>query len=205
MNPRVLSTKKFYEKHGRKSWTERKTNSFYYEKEFTKLASLWPAKSKILDIGCAAGIHVPLFLGIGRHVKYEGTDISKQFLKDAQRRYPQLPFFEEDIATGGNIKSNQYGGFWAANVLMHIPFELWDAMFANLERIVKAGRYGFLTLPTAHPNPEDTTDTRHFTFLPADKQKKYLKERGWKIIKSGSTDGFTQKDIWRWYIVQLPK
>lgn len=205
MDSQIQSTKKFYEQNGRKYWTERKTNSFYYEDEFSKLATFWPNRTKVLDIGCAAGIHVPLFLGIGRHVTYEGTDISKQFLKDASRRYPQLHFFEENIATCKTIKSKKYGGFWAANVLMHIPFSLWDTLFSNLERITKAGGYGFLTLPTEHPNPADERDTRHFTFLPADEQRKYLKQRGWKIIKSGSTDGFTQKGIWRWYIVQLPQ
>ncbi len=205
MDPLIQSTKKYYEKHGKEYWTARKTNSFFLEKEFSRIAPYWKPKDKVIDIGCAAGIHVPMFLGIGRHVTYEGVDFSRQFLKDAKRRYPQLEFFEEDITTCKNIKSKKYGGFWAVNVLMHVPFHMWDTMFSNIERIVKAGGYGFLTLPTEHPNPDNETDTRHFTFLPANQQKQYLKQRGWKIIKTGTIDGFTQKGIWRWYTVQLPK
>jgi len=187
-------------------WTKRKTDSFYHEVPFTKIARLWPQRGTILDIGCAAGLHVPLFLGIGRHVKYHGLDISREFLKDAQRRYPQLPFTEGDISDLSHFKPRTFSGFWAGSVLMHVPFEQWKTMFATLESRMKPGSYGYLSLPIAHPNPDlKFDDVRHFTILSEAEQKKFLRQRGYKIKFSGKMDGFTQNDVWRWYIVELPQ
>jgi len=200
----IEETKKYYDKQFR-IWTDRKTHSFHHEKPFTKLASLWPKNGKIIDIGCAHGICVPMFLGIGRHLHYFGIDISSAFLKIAQRRYPQLPFESGDISDKSTLPKKKFDGFWAAAVLMHIPFSQWDEMFSNIELLCKKESYGYVALPVAHPskthNPEDT---RHFTILSEDEQRQYLKSRGWKIKQAGILDGFTTESVWRWYIVQLP-
>lgn len=201
----VLQTKRYYDRFGRDGWTNRKTNSFYLEKEFTKIAQLWPKNGRVLDIGCAAGIHVPLFLGIGRHVRYHGVDISTQFLKDAQRRYPQLAFTEADISDFNFLGRSTYAGFWANSVFMHIPFTFWDAMFASLEQHLQPKSFGYISLPTQHPSKDrDNKDVRHFTILSAAEQRKYFKKRNYIIKHSGGFNGFTKDNIWRWYILQLP-
>lgn len=64
-------TKEYYNKNAEK-WAEKKFHSFYHEKEFRMFCSYFNTGDRILDIGCANGIHVPLFLGIGRDIKYEG-------------------------------------------------------------------------------------------------------------------------------------
>jgi SAM-dependent methyltransferase len=200
----ITATKKFYDTHG-DHWVNNKTNSFYNEKPFTKLVSLWPARGHILDIGCAHGIHVPMFLGIGQTLRYHGIDISRYFIKIAQRRYPQLPFSYADIADARTLPKKKFDGFFAGSTLQHIPFPMWDTMFENIERTMKKGAYGFLSLPTEHPTgtPKDE-DTRHFTILNEVEQRAYLINRGWKIKMNGSTDGFTTPGIWRYYIVHLP-
>lgn len=202
--PAVEATKKYYDKEFLK-WTNTKTNSFYHEKQFTKIVSLWPEKGTIIDIGCAYGIHVPLFLGIGRHLKYLGIDISKSFLKIATRRYPQLTFQEGNIAASATLPQEKFDGFLAVAVLMHIPFENWDEMFQNIETLNKPGAYGYIALPVTHTKGvAPTDDTRHFTILSEDEQRAYIKSRGWKIKHAGIMDGFTVESVWRWYIVQLP-
>jgi len=205
MNPE-LTTRKFYDKFGNLYWTQRKTNSFYLEKQFRKINKLWPSRGTILDIGCAGGIHIPMFLGIGRHLKYHGLDNSKQFIKTASSRYPQLNFTVGSITDQKLFKSKQFSGFFANSVLMHVPFIDWDEMFTNIERIMKPGSYGYLSLPITHPNPNlnDAEDVRHFTILSEPEQKQYLKSRNYKIVASGGFDGFSKQDIWRWYIVKLP-
>lgn len=203
MNPES-TTRKYYDKFGDLYWTKRKTDSFYLEKQFRKISKLWPAKGVILDIGCAGGIHIPMFLGIGRHLKYHGLDSSKQFIKTASSRYPQLNFTVGSITDEKLFKAKQFSGFFANSVLMHIPIEDWDAMFSNIERMVKPGSYGYLSLPLEHPNPNPEEDTRHFTILSEPEQKQYLKSRGYKIVTSGGFSGFNKPDIWRWYIVKLP-
>ena len=66
--------------------------------QFRKFIKFFKKNDSILDIGCANAIHVPLFLGIGRKLKYEGIDTSYKFLKMARSRYPQLSFRYGDIS-----------------------------------------------------------------------------------------------------------
>ncbi len=200
----VNATKRFYDQNA-SFWINNKTNSFYYEKQFTKLLSLWPQTASILDIGCAAGIHVPLFLGLGQNLAYTGLDISNSFLKVARRRYPDLDFKKGNIADRKTLPNGPFDGFLASAILMHVPFSHWDMIFSNIVAIMRPGAVGFITLPTEHPkNPEDETDTRHFTILTPEEQKQYFRSKNWQIVSSGTCDGFTKKAIWRWYIVRLP-
>lgn len=197
-------TKKYYDKNGQ-HWVDNKTNSFVHEKPFTKLTGLWPEKGTIIDIGCAGGIHVPLFLGIGHSLKYYGIDISKLFLKIASRRYPKLIFNFGNIADADTLPKKKFDGFFSSAILMHVPFSAWDTMFTNIENLTKKGGYGYVTLPIAHPNlVKNESDVRHFTILNEQEQVSYMKNRGWKIINKGSLDGTTSTAVWRYYIVQLP-
>lgn len=201
-NKAIADTKKFYDKNY-SIWTTQKTNAFYHENNFKKINQLWPEKGTIIDIGCAAAIHVPLFLGIGRKVKYYGIDISKSFLKIASQRYPQLSFAEGDIADITTLPKKKFSGFWFNSTLHHIPPELWDQVFDNVETLCKKGSYGYISIPTGPPG-EYKDDTRQVTILPNAEQRAYLKKRNWKIKHSGVMDGYNNKAIWNWYIVQLP-
>lgn len=203
MNKSVVDTKKFYDKKAL-IWSNLKTHSFHHEKQFREIVKLWPEKGKIIDIGCAHGIHIPLFLGIGRKLKYFGIDISKSFLKIASSRYPHLEFLEADISASNSLPKKKFDGFWAGAILMHIPFSQWDVMFKNIEKLCKPKSYGYITLPTEHPSQDKTIDDdRHFTLLSSQEQKDFIKDKGWKIIKSGVIDGTTKNAIWQWYIIQL--
>lgn len=202
--PKKNPTKSYYERKA-ESLSALKTNSFYHEKPFVLFASLLPKNARVLDIGCAGGIHVPLFLGIGRHLKYQGLDITRAFLNIARRRYPHLTFHEGDISDRTTVPKKKFNGFFAAAVLMHIPFEKWPEMFANIETITKPGAIGYVSLPVEHPSEAGTKDDqRHFTLLTPREQTEYFKSRNWKILKRGTADGFSKKGIWRWYVVQLP-
>ncbi len=197
-------TKAYYEKNAAR-WSSVKTSSFHHENEFTKFASLFPKKAQVVDIGCASGIHVPLFLGIGRHLKYTGIDIAKSFLKIAKRRYPQLLFSEGDITNRNSLPKKRFDGFLAVAVLMHIPRESWDTAFQNLESLLKPKAYGYISLPVDHPSGDNAhTDPRHFTILSEKEQIEYMKSRGWKIIKRTIKHGSTESDVWRGYIVCVP-
>ncbi len=96
MHPATKYIKAYYDKHA-ESWTLRKSDSFFQEIPFRKFEKYLKKGDSVLDIGCAGGIHVPLFLGIGRKLKYAGIDISKSMIKIAKSRYPQLSFIVGDI------------------------------------------------------------------------------------------------------------
>lgn len=195
-------TIRYYEKHA-DLWTARKTHSFHHEKQFRQFVSLLPKRASVIDIGCAAGIHVPLFLGIGRFLRYHGIDVSKKFLSTATQRYPQLTFTHADITDRKSLPRKKFDGFFAAAVLMHTPLQDWPCMFENIASITKPGAIGYITLPIEHPSGENaTTDPRHFTLLTPREQQKHITEHGWTILHKGTLDGFTKKGVWRWYIVQ---
>jgi trans-aconitate methyltransferase len=199
----VANTKAYYETYGG-LWSATKTNSFHHESQFRKFLTHLPSKASIIDIGCANGIHVPLFLGIGRNLRYTGMDIAHSFLKIASQRYPQLKFIEGDVSRKDTLPKKKFDGFFAVAVLMHIPFEQWDLMFFNIESISKRNAIGYITLPIERPNEECATDRRHFVTMTQKKYSAYIKSRGWKILNSGTLNGSSKKAIWKWYIVTLP-
>src|SRR5271154_3516948 len=115
-------------------WSKTHANSFFHEKRFRQFIKYFSKNSLILDIGCAYAIHAPLFLGIGRQLRYQGIDISKGMLRLAKARYPQLDFRYGDIADGKTLPKGKFDGFWAAAVLMHVPKKEWPEMLENLEK-----------------------------------------------------------------------
>ncbi len=192
----------YYDKNA-EWWASKKTNSFFHEEGFRKFHSLLEDGDTILDIGCAYGIHVPLFLGIGRNLNYEGFDISEKMVEIARSHYPQLEFSVADILSPGSLPQKKFEGFWAGAVLMHIPEEQWEEMLTNIENLSKPGAIGYFTMPDARPNEVSDEDQRHFSIIPKEHLEEMLKKRGWEFIERG---GFPQdpRDIWNWYLVRLP-
>lgn len=200
----VRETKAYYEKHA-DIWAHTHADSFHDEKEFRVLMHYLNPKASVLDIGCASGTLVPLFLGIGRGLRYHGIDIAKKFIKIAAQRYPQLPFTEGNIADFSTLPKKKFDAFLARSVLMHLPFSAWDITYENIEKITKPSAYGYIVLPAQRPpsiTPQD--DPRHFTLLSEEEQIAFMKKRGWKIVKKFKHATGPNKAHWIGYIVQLP-
>ncbi len=202
MNNTKKYIKNFYDKNAEK-WISKKVDSFHHETPFRKFEKLLKPGDRVVDIGCAGGIHVPLFLGIGRKLKYEGIDISKSMIKIAKLRYPQLPFSVSDISVFKPKK--KFAGFWAAAVLMHLTEDERDQAFSAIEKMTQPGAVGYITLPMMRPGPATETDQRHFTLYSQDEFINLIKKRSWKVIASGNLDSSAGAPIWNWYIVKLPK
>ena len=192
----------YYNKNAER-WSAIKTNSFYHEQGFRKFIALLKPKDSVIDIGCAYGIHVPLFLGIGNFLKYSGFDISKKMIQLAVSRYPQHNFFVADILEKKSLPHKKYSGFWAGAVLMHIPEEQWDQMLINIKTIIKPKGIGYFSLPNMRPNEASSEDQRHFSIINSKKLRSFMSKHGWKIIKKGDFP-VDPRAIWSWYIVQLP-
>ncbi len=201
MDQKKKYIKDYYNKNAH-IWTSKKINSFYHEGPFRKFEKLLKAGDRVLDIGCANAIHVPLFLGIGKKLKYVGIDLSKQMVKMAQSRYPQLKFSVADISKYKPVK--KFDAFWAAAILMHIPENQIDEVLQNITRIIKPKAYGYVTLPTRRPNEENDSDKRHFTLYTKEKFKKLVSGYGWKIISSETLPEKDREPTWVGYIVRFP-
>lgn len=203
-NKEISVTKAFYEKNA-EEWVRSHGDPFHDEKEFRILAKYLSPRASVLDIGCAGGVLVPLFLGIGRDFRYHGIDIAKNFIAIAKRRYPQLPFTVGNLVDKTTLPRKKFDAFIARSVIMHLPLEQWDVAFKNIEDISKSKSYGYIVLPERRPpslNP--TEDYRHFTLLSEKEQISFMKKRGWKIVKKFTRDQGPGKAHWIGYIVQLP-
>jgi len=186
-------------------WSAHHTNSFWHEANFRKFIKYFRLGDKIIDIGSASGIHVPLSLGIGEKLCYEGFDISKKLIKIAKSRYPKLKFHRGDILDSKTFPKIKYDGFWAAAVLQHVPIRDLPKALGNIEKITKLGAVGYVTVPVKRPNPESKKDRRHFEFFKSgQKFRRIITPRNWKILASGKLVGGTGHATWRWYLVRLP-
>jgi len=165
---------------------------------------LLPKRARVLDLGAASGIHVPLFLGIGRDLRYTGIDISRIFLKIAQARYPQLDFAYGDILDLKTLPKKKFDAFWIAAVLQHVPLEEWPTALSNLEKLMRRGGIGYVTVPEGRPNLETNEDQRYFELFDDKKFRATIALHKWKVVKSGELRGKPGQAIWRWYIVRLP-
>ncbi len=195
-------TKDFYNNNAEK-WTSKKVNSFHHEIPFRKFETLFKEGANILDIGCASGIHVPLFLGVGRKLRYEGIDISEEMIRIAKSRYPQLDFSTDDVM---DYKSDKkYDGFWSAATLMHIHKEDHEKLFSKIKSLVVPGGFGYITVPSERPNPESESDQRLFTLFSIEDFKNLISAYGWKILEFGNISGPNELPIWNWFIVKLPE
>ena len=196
------ATHQYYDTRA-KWWAATKTDSFYQEEPFRKLRGLLKEGDAVLDIGCAGGIHVPLFLGIGRDLVYRGIDISEEMVGIAASRYPQLPFAVTDLMS--YVPEKKVHAIWAAAVLMHVPAADAGTMFSHLEAITRSGGYAYITLPSRRPTPKSDTDKRHFTLYSKKKIESIAKERGWEILWFKSMLGSSGKLTWNGFIVKFPK
>lgn len=199
---RTQQTNKEYYDNNAKRWTDLKTNSFWHEDQFRKFVTYFREGDLVLDIGCAYGIHVPLFLGIGRHLMYEGIDISESFLEIARNRYPQLSFECANILDSETLPKKRYAGFWGAAIFMHIPEDDWPTWMSDLEKIIVPGGVGYMTLPQQRPNPASEQDQRFFSYWDPEKLKKTMAQQGWKVLEYGDMPDRAAQ--WQWYLVQLP-
>ncbi len=201
MNKIQQINKNYYDTNAER-WTNAKTNSFWHEEQFRKFITQFKDDDTILDVGCAYGIHVPLFLGIGRHLNYYGIDISDEFLKIARRRYPQLSFEYANVLDAETLPKQQFPGFWGAAIFMHIPEPDWPVWMKNIETIIEPGGVGYMTLPQQRPNPASGEDQRHFTYWNPEKLAAIIEPHGWKILAHGDMPDRAAQ--WQWYIVKLP-
>lgn len=203
-NKEITVTKAYYEKYA-DLWARTHANPFHDEKEFTILRSYLKKNASVLDIGCAAGVLLPLFMGIGEGLKYHGIDITKRFISIARRRYPQIEFSLADIADKGTLPKKKFDAFIARSVIMHLPHALWDTAFENIRSVMKPGAYGYVVLPSSRPPSMDPgADTRHFTLLSEAEQIAHFKKHGWKILKKFKHATGPTKANWIGYIVQIP-
>lgn len=201
MNKIQEKNKKYYDTHA-KHWTNVKTNSFFHEEQFRKFITYIPKNARVLDVGCAWGIHLPLFLGIGSELQYEGMDISKNMISIAKKRWPNQKFYLADITKKKTLPKKKYDAIWAAGILMHVPANEWPELFLNLGSLLKPNGVMYFTIPLGKIRADIKGDLRYFGYMKKNTVTSFLKENNWAVLYSKSIKSDKANHQWNWFIVR---
>lgn len=100
-------------------------------------------KGKVLDLGCGSG-YITKYMA-DNNLQPTGIDFSEKMIEIAKNRYPNLPFFQMDIANIEQIfDEDSFDGLLAIYTLYFIPKEQIDSVLESLSKILKDGASFFM-------------------------------------------------------------
>lgn len=137
--PEII-TKESYDSVSQK-WHDTHSTSRFWGENFDKFFELLP-EGKLLEIGCGAGRDAQELIAQG--YDYVGTDISKAQIEQARKNNPGA-IFEQASLYDLNFPE-QFDGFWAAAVLIHVPKSRIDEALEAIKRNIKTKAIGFLAM-----------------------------------------------------------
>jgi len=94
-----------------------------------------PKNSKILDLGCGAGVPVSKFLA-RKGNKVTGIDFAKGMVRLAKKNVPDARFFCRDM-TKMKFKANSFDAAVSFYAIIHVPREKHAKVYKDLHRILK--------------------------------------------------------------------
>jgi ubiquinone/menaquinone biosynthesis C-methylase UbiE len=149
--------------------------------------NMLPKKSKILDIGCGAGINSKLALIKGFSVI--GLDSSKEMIKIAKHNFPKIKF---NLADMNHIEYNtkQFSGIIASFSLIHIPKNKIPSIIKKFSEILKGNGMLYLSLQSGRSKeifingPFIKGEKLFLNIMSFNEIKKVLNKYGFNIIWS---------------------
>jgi len=108
------------------------------KKYLKKLVGLLARGSKILDLGCGAGIPVAKFLS--QFYKVVGVDISTRQIELAKKNVPKAVFIRKDI-TKVSFPPGSFDAVVSFYTIIHIPREQHKEILKKIYKMLKPGGY----------------------------------------------------------------
>jgi SAM-dependent methyltransferase len=142
-----------------------------------------PNHSKVLDLGCGAGI--PITRALAKHHEVLGVDFSQEQINLARTNVPAAQFVCKSILEL-DFPEKSYDAITAFYVLFHLPREKqWDAI-RLISRWLRAGGYFLATLSNNDIEPYTEDDffgtTMYWNDLPIEEHKTHIEAAGLRII-----------------------
>ena len=202
MDDRELVTKNTYNRIAEK-WTREHNTPDYWKEELGVFSRLLP-KGKILDVGCGPGRHYELFQQGG--YDYMGVDYSKGLLAIARAEFPKAKFIEGNILDLP-FQENEFDGFWAAASLLHIPKEKIPKALENIQKVVKPGGIGFVSLKKGEGekvvvDEDDAEDQRFFAYWQKEEFQNVLGKSGFQVVNFFEHHA-SEKTTWLAFFVRV--
>ncbi len=103
--------------------------------ELKQFAQLLSPGSKVLDVGCGAGVPVTRFL-VDEGFSVTGVDISEGMLALAKKHVPEAKFIKSDM-NEISISNNSFDGLVSFYAIIHVPKEKHANLFKEFHKILK--------------------------------------------------------------------
>ena len=168
----------------------------YWEEEMEYFRKLLP-NGKIIEIGSGAGKDASALIKMG--YEYTGTDASSGLIVVAQRRNPEATFINVAVHNL-QFPEKLFDGFWTAATLLHIPKSNINSALMSINKIVKPGGIGFISIKEGDGGKEDVNTGRWFAYYRQQEFRKKLILNGFSVIKEQKRPG--EKDTWLVYFIK---
>lgn len=166
-------------------WGREHSDLNYWKDEFGVFKKLLQ-NGKILEIGFGGGRDAKVLIKMG--YKYVGTDVAKEFAKVAKEFVPEGKFLTRSVY-GLGFRENEFDGFWASAVFLHIPKNKIDEALTELKRVVKENGVGFISIKQGKGEriieenfAEKTKSKRFWAFYHKKDFDKVLKRNNFEIL-----------------------
>jgi len=100
-----------------------------------KFSKRVPKGSKVIELGCGAGVPVAKFL-VDKGYKVVGIDFAEGMLKLAKKNVPKARFIKMDI-TKMRFGHDSFDGAVSFYALIHIPREKHTGIYESIHKILK--------------------------------------------------------------------
>lgn len=151
---------------------------------FDKIIHHFPAKGKLLDLGCGGGIPVSSYF-FERGFGVTGVDISSEMIEISRKNIPAGKFFVSDMLDC-KFADEEFDVIVSTFAIIHIPQEEQNILFKKIYNWLKTGGMTYLVLGSQNQK-EVTKDNWHgvrmfwSSFSPEEYQK-IIKETGFKLL-----------------------
>jgi ubiquinone/menaquinone biosynthesis C-methylase UbiE len=157
---------------------------------------LLPINSKVLDVGCGAGVPVAKFLD-ERGFDVTGIDFSRNMLRLARKNVPKAKFFLRDM-TKLKFAADSFDGLTAFYSIIHVPREKHFSLFRSFHRILRPQG---VTLICLGPDEWEANDKYHgvemfWSHYDPKKSLQLLKKAGFEVLSDKILVRGGEKHYW---------
>jgi len=164
----------------------------------SKFTRLVPKDSRILDLGCGAGVPISKFLA-GNGYKVTSVDFADGMLKLARKNVPKARFIKMDI-TNLKFKPDSFDGAVSFYAIIHIPRRKHSKIYKRLHKILRPQAIMLLNASGTDTWEEYTENymgvPMFWSFYNPKKTLSIIRNEGFKILWSDVLKLGGEKQFW---------
>lgn len=166
----------------------------------TKFSKQLPKGSKIIDLGCGAGVPVAKFL-VGKGYEVTGIDFADGMVKLAKKNVPKARFLKMDV-TKMKFRRGEFDAAVSFYAIIHIPREKHAGIYKKLHQILKPNGVMFINACGSDAEGWEGYQKDYlgvpmcWSFYSPKKTSKMIKDAGFEILRSKVLKLGGEKQFW---------